>query len=87
MRNLGADIAAVSFGIAFPAVFFVLAMAGVLTDDAAFTVAKWAGLGLIGVYGFAGARLSGHGVGRSVVHATAIAMIGAALIGLKAVVH
>jgi len=87
MRDLGADIAAVSFGVAFPAVFFLLAVAGVLSDDAAFTVAKWAGLGLIGLYGFAGARLSGHGLGRSVVHATGIALIGGALIGLKAVVH
>jgi hypothetical protein len=87
MRHLYADMAAVSFGIAFPAVFFVLAAADVLDDDAAFTVAKWAGLGLIGLYGFAGARLSGHGLGRSVMHATAIALVGGALIGLKAVVH
>ena len=87
IRHLGADIAAVSFGIAFPAVFFVLATAGVLSDDAAFTVAKWAGLGLIGLYGFAGARLTGDGVLASLMKATAVALIGGALIGLKAVVH
>lgn len=87
MRHLRADIAAVSFGIAFPSVFFVLAAADVLADDAAFTVAKWAGLGLIGVYGFAGARLSGAGFAASVIKATGVALIGAALIGLKAVVH
>ena len=39
--------------------FFVLAILDVLEDDAAFTLAKWTGVGLIGVYGFAGARLSG----------------------------
>jgi len=87
MRHLYADIAAVSFGIAFPAVFFALAAADVLSDDAAFTVAKWAGLGLIGVYGFAGARLSGAGMRKSILQAAAVALIGAALIGLKAVVH
>ena len=87
LRDLYGDMAAVSFGIAFPSVFFVLAAAGVLSDDAAFTVAKWAGLGLIGIYGFAGARLSGAGLRASVLQATAVALIGAALIGLKAVVH
>jgi hypothetical protein len=87
MRRLYADMAAVSFGIAFPVVFFVLAAADVLSDDAAFTVAKWAGLGLIGLYGFAGARLSGAGLRASIIQATAVALIGAALIGLKALVH
>ena len=86
-RDLYSDMAAVSFGIAFPALFFVLASAGVLSDDGAFTVAKWAGLGLIGLYGFAGARLSGVGLRRSILQATAVALIGAALIGLKALVH
>ena len=87
MRHLYADMAAVSFGIAFPAVFFVLAAADVLSDDDAFTVAKWAGLGLIGLYGFAGARLSGAGLRTSIIQATAVALIGGALIGLKALVH
>src|SRR5215213_5667378 len=87
MRQLYADVAAVSFGIAFPAVFFVLAAVDVIADDAAFTIAKWAGLGLIGLYGFAGARLSGAGLRTSIIQATAVALIGAALIGLKAVVH
>ena len=35
-----------------------------LEDETAFTVAKWTGVGLIGVYGFAGARLSGAGLPR-----------------------
>jgi hypothetical protein len=86
-RDLYRDMAAVSFGIAFPAVFFALAAVDVLDDDAAFTVAKWAGLGLIGLYGFAGARLSGRGLRTSVLQATGVALIGAALIGLKALVH
>jgi hypothetical protein len=58
-RHLRADMAAVTVGIAFPAVFFILAAAGLFDDDTAFTVAKWSGLGLIGAYGFVGARVSG----------------------------
>jgi len=87
VHDLYGDMAAVSFGIAFPAVFFALAAAGVISDDAAFTIAKWAGVGLIGLYGFAGARLSGAGLRKSVLQATAVALIGATLIGLKALVH
>jgi hypothetical protein len=87
LRRLGADIAAVAFGIAFPALFFLLAAAGSLETETAFTIAKWTGLGLIGVYGFAGARLSGAGLARAFVQAAAVALIGAALIVLKAIVH
>jgi hypothetical protein len=87
LRKLGADVAAVGFGIAFPAVFFLLAVTGPIQVETAFTVAKWTGLGLIGVYGYAGARLSGAGVGASLVQAAAVALIGAALIVLKSLVH
>ena len=87
VRHIAADIAAVTSGIAFPAVFFILAAVGVLDDDTAFTVAQWSGLGLIGAYGFLGARLGGAGLGRSLVHATAVGLIGGFLIALKALVH
>ena len=87
LRHLGADIAAVAFGIAFPALFFLLAAAGSLRTETAFTVAKWTGLGLIGVYGFAGARLSGAGLTKSLIQAATVALIGAALILLKSLVH
>jgi hypothetical protein len=87
VRELSADVAAVAFGISFPAVFFLLAAAGPLEAETAFTVAKWTGLGLIGVYGYAGARLSGAGIAGSLVQATAVALIGAALIVLKSLVH
>jgi hypothetical protein len=42
---------------------------------------------LIGLYGFAGARLSGAGVPVSVMQAVGVALIGALLIALKAPVH
>src|SRR5262245_54773163 len=85
--DLLADMAAVSIGIAFPTVFFLLAAVHVFDEDTAFTVSKWTGLALIGAYGFAGARLSGRSVVASLIRATAVALIGAFLITLKALVH
>jgi hypothetical protein len=87
VRELRGDIAAVGFGIAFPAVFFLLAALDVLEVDTAFTLAKWTGVGLIGLYGFAGARLAGSSLHAALVKAAAVALIGAALIVLKALVH
>jgi len=87
VRHLRAQGAAVAVGIAFPAVFFVLAAAGLIADDAAFTLAKWTGVGLIAVYGFAGARLAGARLVPSLIQALAVAMIGVFLILLKALVH
>jgi multisubunit Na+/H+ antiporter MnhB subunit len=86
-QSLAADVAAVSIGIAFPAVFFLLAAAGVLEEDTAFTVSKWTGFGLIGAYGYAGSRLAGTGLVGSLVRGAGVALIGAFLIALKALVH
>jgi len=86
-RELGADIGAVMAGVAFPALFFLLATAGAFDDETAFTVAKWTGLGLIALYGFVGARVSGAGAPRALLQASAVALIGGLLIGLKALVH
>jgi hypothetical protein len=81
------DAAAVAFGICFPAVFFVLAAAGVLEPDTAFTIAKWSGLGLISFYGFVAGRLAGAGLGVSLLQALAVGAIGGVLIAFKALVH
>jgi VIT1/CCC1 family predicted Fe2+/Mn2+ transporter len=81
------DVAAVGFGIAFPAVFFFLAAVGLLEDDTAFVVAKWSGLGLIGFYGFIAGRLSGAGLWVSALQALAVGGIGGVLIAFKALVH
>jgi hypothetical protein len=43
LRRWGVDSGAVAFGIAFPVVFFVLAVTGVLENETAFTAAKWTG--------------------------------------------
>ncbi|HWH95151.1 MAG TPA: hypothetical protein VNT03_14920 [Baekduia sp.] len=87
LSHVLADVAAVGVGIAFPAIFFILAAAGVLEVDAAFTVAKWSGLGLISMYGFVGGRLAGAGLAVSLLQAVAVGVIGGALIAFKALIH
>jgi hypothetical protein len=86
-RSLFADAAAVAIGIGFPSIFFLLAAVDVLGDGAAFVAARWSGLGLLGIYGFAGARLTGSGLLGALLKGLGIALIGAGLIGLKALVH
>ena len=81
------DGLAVGFGISFPAVFFVLAAAGVMEKDTAFTIGAWSGLGLISFYGFCAARLAGESPVFSVLQALGVGLIGAILIVLKAVLH
>jgi hypothetical protein len=85
--EIAADVGGVAFGIAFPAIFFLLALAGAMEVETAFTLAKWSGLALIGLYGFSAARLAGATLLAALVQALAIALIGAFLIGLKALVH
>ena len=81
------DAGAVGFGVAFPAVFFLLSALGLFAVDTAFTIAKWSGLALIGCYGYWAARLSGAPVPRAILRGGIVALIGAALIALKAVLH
>ena len=87
VRVLLGDAAAVTFGAGFPAVFFVLAAAGAIEDDTAVRLAKWTGLGLICVYAFLAARLSGYRVAGALLHAALLGAVGGALIALKALVH
>jgi hypothetical protein len=85
--ELAADAGAVSVGIAFPAVFFLLAAAGVMQNESATTVAKWTGVGLTAFYGFAAARLAKRSIGSALLNAVAIAGVGAFLILLKSLAH
>jgi VIT1/CCC1 family predicted Fe2+/Mn2+ transporter len=87
LGELRDDSLAVAFGVAFPAIFFLLAVLGVLDDDTAFDLAKWTGLGLIGFYGFVAARYAGSPVTRALLQGAGAAAIGAALIAFKALVH
>ena len=81
------DAVAVAFGVACPAVFFVLAWLDLLEVETAFRVATWSGLGLIGFYGFWAARFAGAGMPRALAHGAAVAAVGLVVIGLKAVLH
>ena len=87
LRASAEDVAAVTLGAGFPAIFFVLAAAGALDLDTAFALAKWSGLGLLCSYGYLAGRLSGSSVGRAALHAAAVGAIGGGLIALKALLH
>jgi hypothetical protein len=87
LRHFAEDAAAVFFGIAFPAVFFLFPLAGVGDLDTAFTVAKWSGLGLVACYAFWGARRAGAPRYRALLYAVLIACVDAVLIALKAFLH
>jgi hypothetical protein len=87
VRSISHEAAAVAVGIAFPAVFFVLAALGAMETPTAFTAAKWSGLGLIGLYGFGAARLAGVGLAGSVLHSVVVGGVGGMLIALKALLH
>lgn len=81
------DTVAVAFGISFPAVYFIAARLGLVDLDTAFSLAKWTGLGLIAAYGYTAARLSGTSRWAALLDAAVVALIGAVLIALKALVH
>jgi hypothetical protein len=81
------DAGAVTLGVAFPVVFFILSAAGAMEIDTAFRIAKWTGLALIGTYGFAAARLAGAGLPGALIQGLAVAAIGAVMIAVKALVH
>ena len=87
LRQLAEDATVVTFGIAFPAVFFLFPLAGIGSVDGAFTIAKWTGLGLVAFYGFWAARFSGAPWYRAVLYAAAMAAVDAVLIALKAFLH
>jgi hypothetical protein len=81
------DAVVVAFGIAFPAVFFLFPLVGIGSVAAAFTIAKWSGLGLVAFYGFWAARFAGAPWYRAVIYAAAVASVDAVLIALKAFLH
>jgi hypothetical protein len=87
LRHFAADSGAMFVGAAFPALFFVLAGLGVLEVETAFSLAKWSGLGLIGFYGYWAARFAGAPPERALVRALLVALVGAALILLKSLLH
>ena len=87
IKTFAADAAAVAFGAAVPAVYFILAAAGAIHLHTAFQIAKWSGLGLICAYGFVGARLTGAGPVRAIGQTLVVGAIGMGLIVLKSLTH
>ena len=87
MGHMAEDALAVGFGVAFPAVFFLLSAFGLFDVERAFSIAKWTGLGLIGFYGFWAARFAGAAPHRAVLKGALVALVGAGLIVLKSLVH
>ncbi len=87
VRRMTGEAAAVAFGAGFPAAFFILAAVGAIDLDLAYTLAKWTGLGLICLYGFAAARLAGSSRAHALLHTSALGVVAGALIALKAVLH
>src|SRR4051794_6285677 len=72
VRTLAGEAGAVLFGAAFPAVFLILAAAGVMRVETALTLAQWTGLGLICGYAYLAARLAGSTRLASLGHAAAL---------------
>jgi hypothetical protein len=87
MAHMVDDAVAVGFGVAFPAVFFVLSALGLVDPERAFVIAKWTGLGLIFFYGYWAARFAGAATHRALLKAALVALVGAGLIALKSFVH
>jgi VIT1/CCC1 family predicted Fe2+/Mn2+ transporter len=87
LAELADDVVAVAFGVAFPAVFFVLAAVGALSSDTAFAISRWSGLGLIGFYAYVAGRLAGETRLRALLQAAAVAAVGGLLIAVKALIH
>jgi hypothetical protein len=87
LRHMVEDGVAVAYGVAFPAVFFLVAALGIIDVTRAFSIAKWSGVGLIGFYGFWAARFAGASPHRALVKGLLVALIGAGLVALKALVH
>lgn len=87
MRLIVEDTAAVMFGVAFPALFFVAAVVGLVEPDTAYALAKWTGLGLVAGYGYIASRLGGSTHAHAALRGAGVALIAALLILFKALVH
>ncbi len=85
-REIVAGIAVHGVAALAPIVFFVLAALDWMELDTAYTVAKWFGVAVLGIYAFAAYRASGVGVGRSLIAGGALTLIGLLLVALKSIV-
>jgi len=85
-REIAAGIAVHGVAALAPIVFFVLAALDWMQLDTAYTVAKWFGVAVLGIYAFAAYRAAGVGVGRSLLAGAVLTAIGLLLVALKSIV-
>jgi hypothetical protein len=67
-----------------PGIFFVLAAAGTISLSTAFDAAIWAGIAIIAAYAVFANRVAGASLGGSLLAGLTFALVGAALVALKA---
>lgn len=85
-RQIFAGIAVHGVAALAPIVFFVLAAFDVLELDTAYTVAKWFGVAVLGIYAYGAYRAAGVSVGRSLLAGGVMTTIGLLLVLLKSLV-
>jgi hypothetical protein len=77
------EIAAGFFTALIPVVFFILAELDVIGLDAAFDIAVWTGVAILGAYAVVANLLAGLSVARSLLIGLGFTAVGAALVVLK----
>ena len=86
-RAAAIDTAAGLLAAIVPVVPFVVAAAGAISEQSAYDVAAWLGLGVLAAYTLFANRAAGLTGLRGLVTAAAVLLLGFALIALKALVH
>ena len=86
-RAAAIDTAAGLLAAIVPVVPFVVAAAGAISEQSAYDVAAWLGLGVLAAYTLFANRAAGLTGLRGLVTAAAVLLLGFAVIALKALVH
>jgi len=86
-RAAAVDTAAGVPAALVPVVPFVFAAAGTISEATAYDIASWLGLGVLAGYTLFANRAAGIGGPRGIAIACLVALLGVALIALKALVH
>jgi hypothetical protein len=86
-RAAAIDTAAGLLAAIVPVVPFVVAAAGAISEQSAYDVAAWLGLGVLAAYTLFANRAAGLRGLRGLIAASAVVLLGFVLIALKALVH
>jgi hypothetical protein len=85
--RIAEEAGAFAIGAVFPAIFFLLATAEVITIHTAFVDAKWSEVILMGLYGWFAGRLAGHRVLFAFGDMVVVVAVAVALVELKTLLH